>query len=182
MDWDGSGTDSVEIKITFSVPVFNVSYDLFDIDERDETLDSPGPFATGPFRDEVTNFAAQHGATTGLTPTLTANGANPSFDFSGAPSDTATGDRSNNGGPNDPSNNADGSIDVSWGASVALDQITFDYQSNPRTGVSETNSVPQLIGLGNITFTPVPEVGTNISLAALALGAIFLAHRRKGSS
>jgi hypothetical protein len=145
--------------ITFTIDFFgfkqgvkDVSFDLFDVDMNTKAHGSVDVADAVSFK------------TAGLT--LTGSKDNV---VSG---NTVTGIKSsNNTGPG----SADGNVSVKSG-SMPLHQIVFTYSALATENVSALAG----IGIGDISFTPVPEVGQlAIGLAACLIGAVWLWRNRR---
>ncbi len=183
-DWASNNpTESfLEVTIAFSQPVGAVAFDLFDVDrstsdawhdritELDILVGDTAAIEVTP-KDEA-NFHDQGGAI--LAADVPLDGADPNFFIEGNPTGTGIDyKRTGTAGTGvDPVSG--GNITANYVADTdGLSSVTFQYAPGSE---SASNPQSQGIGLGNITFTPVPEAGTLLLPAAL-IGA-WLLHRR----
>jgi hypothetical protein len=147
---------TVQISFTGSLPgAANVSFTLFDIDVTTNSDIISGIYGVA--------YDGTHVAATitnvGSTATLTGTGLNQ----------VLTG---NSASTNNTSN---GNATISFGSTIITD-IFFTF--------SNTAGAPryQDIGIGDITFTPVPEINPAIASAGsclLAAGMLVIVHRRR---
>jgi len=136
----------VTIQFNYTGGVNNVSFQLFGVDAH-----------TGSYVDQISQITAltTTGATIGATSVTGSidnqvTGSGTSFLVTG----TATS----------ANNSANGNATINFGSSYVT-SVTFTYTNNVPSGA-------QNIALGNISYTPTPEVGS--SLAAMGLcGAII---------
>jgi hypothetical protein len=150
----GPGTVTFTLDFSaFKQGVKDVNFTLFDVDAT--------PSASHKMADVVT-FNAAAGD-------LTLTG---SADNKVGPFNTVTGTgRSSNNATDFPT----GDVNVQFG-SLPLKQIVFTW-TRPDIGPGENRDE---IAIGNITFTPVPEVGQlAIGLVACLLGALWLHKNRR---
>jgi hypothetical protein len=132
----------------------NVSFTIFDIDVSTNSDIISGIYGVAP---DGTHVAATI-TNVGSTVTLTGSGL----------TQTLTGN-----GPS-PDNSGNGNATISFGAAIITD-VFFTF--------SNTAGAPryQDIGIGDITFTPVPEINPATASAIsclLAVGLTVFAHRR----
>jgi hypothetical protein len=146
---------TLQLSFTGTQPgAANVSFTLFDIDL---TAD----------RDEITNIYGVAPDGTHIAATITNIGSNVVLSGTGL-GQTLTGQLAL---PNDSSN---GNATISFGSTVITDVFfTFGNSSGPPRF--------QDLGMGDITFTPVPEINPAMASAVsclLAVGLTVFAHRR----
>jgi hypothetical protein len=132
----------------------NVSFTIFDIDRTTNSDIIDNIYGIAPDGTHVAATITNLGSVVSLSGTLL--------------SQTLTG----NGGAAD--NSSDGNATISFGSTIIHD-VFFTF--------SNTNGAPfyQDIGIGDISFTPVPEINpaaTSAVSCVLAVGLTVLAHRR----
>jgi hypothetical protein len=149
-------TDSITITITFSAEytegVTNVSFTLFDIDKsnyRDKVSDISATSIDGTtmFAPSITVGSAVNTSGGGFNQTITGNSADP---------DTGVGSGA-------------GNATISF-SGYGIRSVTFKFEN------ATAFPSPQEFALGDITFTPVPELNPVISAfgsCLLAAGLVF---------
>jgi hypothetical protein len=147
----------VTVTVKFSVPVSGLSYTLWDVD-----------YSSGTFRDVITNITALNSAsvtvgassiTTGVANTATGSGVGTVVFGTNTASNTTN----------------QGQVTINFGTNQ-IKQFSFTW-TNGDPAVST-----QFIALGNINFTPLPEVGSSVAALALcgsAVGFQVVRNRRR---
>lgn len=163
-------TQAVTITINFSAlyaqGVDNVSFSIFDVD----FANTPGNSGAN-FQDQIRNITATTvgGATIGAT--ITTSSANQLFGTPGSVGQYVDGIST----AADTTNA--GNVMISFGSN-AITSLTFTYGSGSGTNADPT---AQHIGIGDISFTPVPEMNPAwMSAASCVCAALSVFwHRRK---
>ena len=146
---ESSTSSYVRTTVTFATPVINLSFQIWDVDA-----------VAGQFADKIFNIQAlaQGGGTVGAT---SVTSATPGFNTI-----TGTGLATVVLGTNNASNNTNqGTIDITFSGPIT--QFSFDWSNND-AGLGQ-----QAIGLGPLTYDPVPEADPVFSAAAACLTAIL---------
>ncbi len=139
----------IRTTVTFATPVINLSFQIWDVDA-----------SAGQFVDKIFNIQAlaQGGGIVGAT---SVTSATPGYN-----SITGTGLATIVLGTNSATNNTNqGTINISFSGPIT--QFSFDWSNNDR-GLGA-----QAIGLGPLTYDPVPESDPMFSAAAACLTAIL---------
>lgn len=155
-------TDTIEFSITFSETVYDVNFEIWDIDL--------GNFLVlfSRYQDIVSGFSGD--------PTLTAVGSGSDVNIDNT-NNVLTGVASNGrnffvlGSENDSQTSGD--VRVDYGG-TRLTSVSFQYSSGDDLGIlpgSDFSPSLQRIALGDISFTVVPEPST---ILVAALVSIFL--------
>ena len=153
----------ISVTVFFSKPVSNLIFSFYDVD-------ASAAGSTTPFNDYVTNISGRGtgGATvvpTGLTPGV-ANTASLGSTFG---SFTGTGTSNQNV--------ADGNGTVTFGP-TPITQFTFTYTDTAANPGGAAHSATQIIALGNLTFTTVPEPSTWACFAMAGGLSVWTLRRR----
>lgn len=157
----GNRNDDITITITFSQPVTNISFTIYDIDADSSS-----------YVDQIRNVYGSDGVNT-YAFSATGSSGN-SVASSGTTSLTVTGTSS----INDDSDNGNATFSYT-GAAVTT--ISFTYGNNTDTSLGDRppgNPGNQWIGLGDITYTVVPEPAVSMG-AALLLGLALWKSRQR---
>jgi hypothetical protein len=187
MDWDDDFDrpppvigDQVNILIEFlatgttdAIQVQNVSYSIYDVDFSNS--------GGSNFRDMLIGFRGIDDVDmdADIAPTLSNVGAGATNTITnGGPSiglPRAVGNATNT------DSLSPGNVDITFGVTDTITSIDFNYLPGSVVGNDPTQ---QWIGIGNLSFTPVPETGTDLALCVFAFGAITVSqcHRRKRRS
>jgi hypothetical protein len=139
----------VRTTVTFATPVINLSFQIWDVDAN-----------AGQFADRIFNIQAlaQGGGTVGAT---SVTSATPGFNTI-----TGTGLATVVLGTNNAANNTNqGTINISFSGPIT--QFSFDWSNND-PGLGQ-----QAIGLGPLTYDPVPENDLGFGVAAICVIAIL---------
>lgn len=156
-------TVTVDFSAAYTLGVQNVSFTLFDIDFSSASGNN--------YMDQLRTIRALSiDGTTLIAPTITTSSANTLSGtginqiVNGNASVSDTGATSGNG-----------NVTISFGA-AAIKSLTFTYGSGSGTVADPTY---QHVGIGDITFTPVPEINPAWSTIASCLiaTALILRHR-----
>jgi hypothetical protein len=158
-------TVTVDFSAGYTQGVQNVSFTLFDIDFSSASGNN--------YMDQLRNIRALSiDGTTLIAPTITTSSANTlsgsglNYVVNGNASVVDTGAGSGNG-----------NVTISFGAN-AIKSLTFTYGSGSGTVPDPTY---QHVGIGDITFTPVPEINPAWSAAASCLIAVALILRHRAT-
>src|SRR5256885_16329177 len=145
-----SSTSSyIRTTITFATPVINLSFQIWDVDA-----------VAGQFADKIFNIQALAlgGGTVGAT---SVTSATPGYNTI-----TGTGLSTVVLGTNNATNNTNqGTIDITFSGQIT--QFSFDWSNN------DAGLGAQAIGLGPLTYDPVPENNLGFGVAVICLIAIF---------
>jgi hypothetical protein len=160
-----SVTVTVDFSALYSLGVQNVSFTLFDIDfaaTSTSTYQDLLSGITGLSTDGTTLIAPT--ITTSANNTLTGTGLTQVV--AGTVSTADTGATSGNG-----------NVTITFGA-TAIKSFTFTYGSGSGTAADPTY---QHVGIGDITFTPVPEINPAWTAfgSCLVAAALILRHSAK---
>ncbi len=146
---DNPSTSFIDVNISFSSTVYSADFSLLDVDRgRSGNISY--------WEDIIEDIQASNEGNTTDDLTITAGSEIRTV--------TNSGETEYRGRSNQNWNDAS-TLQIAWAAPV--DNISFRYSSGSR---AISNPVAQVIGLSNITFTPVPEPGAYVTgLCALAL-------------
>lgn len=159
-------TETLTITLTFSAPfaaqLHDVSFMLFDID-----LQGGGSGGNNAYQDQIRSITGASGTTT-LAPTISGVGS----------AVTASGTDVNqvltaNAAAAD--NTSTGNATISFSSDTGINSVTFAFGSGSAVQSNPTN---QMIGISNITFTPVPEIDPAWISTAVAVAAAIFVYRR----
>jgi hypothetical protein len=140
-----NNTNVITITIAFSQAVDNISFTIFDVDEGDYT-------------DQIRSISSSNGVTTFNDATATGS-VNATVANSGTSTMTITGQDTTNDGTNDSNTTLTFS-------GRGITSLTFTYGNNNTSGLGPLapgNPGNQWIGIGDITYTVVPEPSTYLS-------------------
>jgi hypothetical protein len=147
----------ITVTITFTAPVTNASFSLWDIDKT-----------AGSYIDQISNIngLTAGGATVAPISVTGASsnqvtGSGTSFLITGTSTSTNTGAGSN-----------DGNATITFGT-TAIKSITFTWKN------TDAGESTQYIALSDISFTPLPEVGSSLAALALCGGVVGFRVMRK---
>lgn len=170
--------DFITVTISFSQTVYGVSYELWDIDL--------GNSGVSTYQDRITLDRSNQTITI-----LGSNNADGSTAVDAAVQAgtnntvirgiATSGSTSNLGNENDALNSGDVRVDYGGGG---LTSLSFTYTSgdgSPVAGPFGNNTTLQRIALGDITFSPVPEVfsgGGALAACVIAICSTRLGRRR----
>jgi hypothetical protein len=154
-------TVTVDFSAAYTQGVQNVSFTLFDIDFSSASGNN--------YMDQLRNIRALSiDGTTLIAPTITTSSANT---LSGTGlSQVVDGNASV---PDTGAGSGNGNVTISFGA-AAIKSLTFTYGSGSGTVADPTY---QHVGMGDLTFTPVPEINPAWSSLASCLIAAALIFR-----
>ena len=145
-----SSTSSyVRTTVTFATPVINLSFQIWDVDA-----------VSGQFADKIWNIQAlsQSGPTVGPT---SVTSVTPGYNtISGTGLSTVV-----LGTANATNNTNQGSINITFAGPIT--QFSFDWSNN------DAGLGAQAIGLGPLTYDPVPEQDQALGAAAVCLVAVL---------
>lgn len=157
---EGSTTQGITVTISFTygsayLGVNNLSFTLFDVDA-----------SSGQYKDTIKNITAT---------TYTGAIVGPSS-VTGSADNTVTGSGTNyavTGNTTSVNTTGNANATINFGSNIVT-SITFTWYNTD----SGTSLGAQVIGLGNISYTPVPTPEIGSSLAALAVCGIAIGARR----
>jgi hypothetical protein len=161
VDYSNRTNDFVTYTITFSQPVVNATFQIWDIDLGNTS-------GTSTYQDVIGNFTG--------TPTLTTVGNATDLIVSGSTfrGIASLGSNSSLGNENDNDGTGRGLVDYSDLLADQLTSLSFTYFSGNGSGAGvsiPTDPTLQRISLHDIYFTVVPEPSTWAAAAALAVFA-----------
>ena len=160
VDLANAATQSITVTISFAVTggASGVSFQLFDID------------AGGPYQDQLTQITALSiDGSTLIAPTITTSANNTLIGSGTSQSVVGTG-TTPDAGPNSGRAN----VTIDFGANL-VQSLTFTYGGT----AAWPNPAYQHFGIGDITFTPVPEVNPALLSVLSCLTAAGLARRHR---
>jgi hypothetical protein len=147
----------IRTTVTFATPVINLSFQLWDVDAN-----------VGQFADRISNIQAlaQGGGTVGPD---SVTSVTPGFNtIAGTGLATVV-----LGIANAANNTNQGSINITFNGPVT--QFSFDWSNN------DVGLGAQAIAIGPLTYDPVPEADSAMSITAVCLSAILFQKRIRNS-
>jgi hypothetical protein len=144
VNWTGTNTPLTVTIDFFNLGASNVSFKLVDIDRGNNTADEG-------YRDLISSIKARRTTGTYVGPTALTGSANNTATLNGTNSQVIGNSDVDNNNPG----NAAGDATINFGTNL-INQVSFVYGNGSG---APGNPGLQLIGIGDITFTPrVPEV------------------------
>jgi hypothetical protein len=134
-------SDVITVTVTFSTFVNNVSFSLFDID-----------FSSGDFADQIRNISGTDGTNTYAASISNTGSTSNTIANNNTLTATVTGD--------DTATEGTSEGNATFTFSQNVNSITFTYGN---AGTAPTDPNQQSIGLGDVTYTVVPEPSTYVT-------------------
>ena len=157
---------SLLVTVFFTRPITNLSFSFYDVDN--------GSTGSGPYNDVVSNIFGLGTGGASVPPVSIADGtANGHVIGANSATITATGNSAQNAGA--------GNSTVTFG-NTPITQFSFTYTDTSSAAGGTAHSTVQIMALGDLTFTTVPEPSTWTLAGAGGLLALGWAVRRRAAS